>query len=118
MAVYTSFAIDDDRQAARRSFAEFVVEMIEQGGTVGLRATPFYDELVAVVERDGAEGVANAPDDWWIELGAVGTPDDASAHIDALAAAGATSVAFFPPPFVDEARHQIDRLLVDVVARR
>jgi len=118
VAVYTSFTIADDRREARRTFAEFVVEIIENGGTVGLRATPFYDDLVAMVERDGAEGVANAPDDWWIELGAVGTPDDAAAHVDALAAAGATSVAFFPPPVVDEARQQIDRLLVDVVARR
>lgn len=116
--VYTSFTIDDDRRTARRGFAEFVVETIERGGTVGLRATPFYDELVALAERDGAEGVAKAPDDWWIELGAVGTPDDAAAHIDALATAGATSVAFFPPQFVDEARTQVGRLLADVVAHR
>ncbi len=118
VAVYSSFTIDDDRHAARRGFAPFVVETIENGGTAGLRATPFYDDLVAIVERDGADGVAKVPDDWWIELGAVGTPDDAAAHVDALAAAGATSVAFFPPPFVDEARQQIGRVLADVVAQR
>ena len=39
-------------------------------------------------------------------------------HIDALAAAGATSVAFFPAPDVDIARHQLGRLLDDVIARR
>jgi len=118
VAVYTSFAIDSDRVAARRGFAPFVVETIEHGGTVGLRATPFYDDLVALIERDGAEGLVGAPEEWWIELGAAGNPDDAAAHIEALAAAGATSVAFFPPPDVDEAREQIDRLLVDVVANR
>lgn len=118
VAVYISFSIDDDRQAARRSFAPFVVETIGNGGTVGLRATDFYDDLVAAVDRDGVEGVVNAPDHWWIELGAVGTPDDVVAHVDALAEAGATSVAFFPPPFVDEARQQIDRVLTDVITAR
>jgi len=53
-----------------------------------------------------------------MQLGAVGTPDDVAAHVDALAAAGATAVAFFPPPFVDEARQQIDRMLTDVIRPR
>lgn len=116
--VYTSFTIDDDRKAARRNFAPFVVETIEQGGSVGVRATPFYDDLVALAQRDGVEGVAGAPDDWWIELGGVGTPDDVAAHVEALAAAGATAVSFFPAPVIDVARQQIGRLLSDVIVQR
>jgi len=118
VVVYNSFSIDADRRAARRNFAPLVVEAIGQGGSVGLRANPFYDELTAIVERDGADGLVDAPDDWWMQLGAVGTPDDVAAHVDALAAAGATAVAFFPPPFDDEARQQIDRMLTDVIRPR
>jgi alkanesulfonate monooxygenase SsuD/methylene tetrahydromethanopterin reductase-like flavin-dependent oxidoreductase (luciferase family) len=117
VAVYTSFTIDDDRIAARHAFAPLVVELIEGGGTVGVRATPFYDDLVALAAR-GPDAVANAPDDWWIQLGAVGTPDDVLAHVEALAAAGATSVSFFPAPVVDVAREQVGRLLADVIAPR
>ena len=38
------------------------------------------------------------PDEYWTDLCAVGAPGDVLAHVDALAGAGATSVAFFPPP--------------------
>ena len=55
------------------------------------------------------------PDDWWTELAAVGTPDDVAAHIAALATAGATSIALFPPPTVDGAREQRDRVLSMII---
>ena len=55
------------------------------------------------------------PDDWWTELAAVGTPDDVAAHIAALATAGATSIALFPPPTVDGAREQRDRVLSSII---
>jgi 5,10-methylenetetrahydromethanopterin reductase len=106
-----------DRAAARRRVAPFIVDVISKGGYAGMRATAFYDDL-AELARGGAEAIVDAPDDWWVELGGVGTPDDVAVHIDALAAAGATSVAFFPPPDVDIARHQLGRLLDDVIARR
>ena len=81
----------------------------------GLRAAPFFDELAALVRRDGESGVVDMPDDWWTELAAVGTPDDVAAHIAALATAGATSIALFPPPTVDGAREQRDRVLSSII---
>jgi hypothetical protein len=47
------------------------------------------------------------PADWWIELGAIGTFDDAVRHAEALADAGATDVTFFPGPTVDLAREDL-----------
>ena len=96
--VYTAVSIDDDRRAARRAIAPFIAENIGHGLNYGLQSAPFHDELVAIAQRDGVEGVAGAPDDWWIELGAIGTPDDVAAHVAALGDAGATTVSFFPPP--------------------
>jgi hypothetical protein len=68
------------------------------GGSIGLKALPFYDDLVARVAARGVESLVDAPDAWWLELGAIGNPDDAAAHVEALAMAGVTRVAFFFPP--------------------
>jgi 5,10-methylenetetrahydromethanopterin reductase len=108
--VYTAVSIDDDRQAARRAIAPFIAENVAHGLNFGLQSAPFHDELVALATEAGVDGIASAPDDWWIELGAIGTPDDVAAHVAALGDAGATTVAFFPPPFPNEALAQIDRV--------
>ena len=79
--VYTAVSIDDDRRAARRAIAPFIAENVAHGLNFGLSSAPFHDELVALVDRDGVDGVAAAPDEWWIELGAIGTPDDVAAHV-------------------------------------
>jgi 5,10-methylenetetrahydromethanopterin reductase len=113
--VYTVVSIDDDRMAARRSIAPFIADNVAHGLNFGLNSAPFYDDLAALLDRDGVDGLAAGPDDWWIELGAIGTPDDAVAHVEALAAAGATTVSFFPPPVADAALAQVDRILADVV---
>ena len=115
--VYTAVSIDDDRHEARRAVAPFIAETLASGGNFGLQSAPFHDELLALVDRHGVDGVATAPDDWWIELGAIGTPDDVEAHVEALGAAGATTVAFFPPPVADAALTQLDRVINDVVCR-
>jgi 5,10-methylenetetrahydromethanopterin reductase len=113
--VYTAVSIDHDRQAARRAIAPFIAENVAHGLNFGLQSAPFHDDLVALVKDDGVDGIASAPDDWWIELGAIGTPDDVAAHVAALGDAGATTVAFFPPPFASEALAQVDRVTRDVV---
>jgi 5,10-methylenetetrahydromethanopterin reductase len=115
VVVYTAVSIGDDRQTARRAIAPFIVENVAHGLNFGLQSAPFHDDLVALANERGVDGVAAAPDDWWIELGAIGTPDDVAAHVAALGEAGATTVAFFPPPFPDEALAQIDRVVRDVV---
>jgi alkanesulfonate monooxygenase SsuD/methylene tetrahydromethanopterin reductase-like flavin-dependent oxidoreductase (luciferase family) len=110
VVVYTAVSIDDDRQAARRAIAPFIAENVAHGLNFGLQSAPFHDDLVTLAAEGGVDGIASAPDDWWIELGAIGTPDDVAAHVAALGDAGATTVAFFPPPFPEEALAQIDRV--------
>ena len=114
VAVYTPVHIDRDRRTARAAVAPLVCRLVGDP-PAGLRAAPFFDELAALVRRDGEPGVVGMPDDWWTELAAVGTPDDVAAHIAALATAGATSIALFPPPTVDGAREQRDRVLSMII---
>jgi hypothetical protein len=52
------------------------------------------------------------PRDWWLQIGAIGTRDDALEHVALLEAEGVTGVAFFPTPELGVARRQVD----DVVA--
>jgi 5,10-methylenetetrahydromethanopterin reductase len=115
--VYTAVSIDDDRRAARRAIAPFIVENVAHGLNVGLNSAPFHDDLVTLVDRKGVDGVADGPDEWWIELGAIGTPDDVAAHVEALANAGATTVSFSPPIVADAALAQVDHVVHDVVCR-
>ncbi len=56
------------------------------------------------------------PDDWWAELGPIGTLDDAAAHLAALDAAGVHSIGLFPAAEVEVARSQVDDVLA--LARR
>ena len=54
--------------------------------------------------------------DWWSMIGAIGTPDDALAYLESLAAVGVDAVAIFPNPDdpIGDARWLMDA----VVARR
>lgn len=62
--------------------------------TASLIGAPFYSELVNRYETGGAEALVQVPADWWTELGAIGTLDDAAAHLAALEQAGADGVTF------------------------
>ena len=115
VVVYTAMSIDDDRRAARRAVAGWIVELVE-ASSPGLRANAFYDDLAGLVGRRGVDAVDDFPDDWWLQLGAIGTPDDVAAHLDVLADAGATTVACFLPPAPDAAMTQLDRFITSVVA--
>jgi hypothetical protein len=93
----------------------WLAERLEEP-TAGLTALPFYDELAARYAEKGVDAVAAMPDDWWLELGPIGTLDDAAEHIAALEAAGVHSVGLFPAPEVEIARSQVDDVLA--LARR
>jgi len=117
VAVFSTISLGEDRSAARRSIAPFLVEMTA-APSAGLRHAPFFDELVALVEARGEDGVAAMPDDWWTELSGTGTVDDVLAHLDALEAAGAAHVAFFPAPEPETALAQLDDVITVAGALR
>jgi 5,10-methylenetetrahydromethanopterin reductase len=109
VAVFAAFCVEHDRRAAHRAMAPFLAGLLADP-PAGLRAHPYFADIVDVHASGGLEGLSTMPVDWWTEIGPIGTLDDAREHIDALGAAGATSVALFPAPEVDVARSQVDDL--------
>lgn len=116
VAVFTLVHVERDRAAARRHMAPRIAAMVADGAP-GLRAEAFFDDLSALVASRGADGVLAAPDDWWLQFGAIGTADDARAHVDALSAAGADRVSLFPSPDRQTWQQQVDRIGSGVLTR-
>ncbi len=68
---------------------------------------PFFDEIVERVETDGPTALLAMPADYWSEIGAIGTFDDALAHVAALEAAGVSSINVFPGDELEIAWEQL-----------
>jgi len=79
-----------------------------------VREHPRFADMQALLADGGEAALATMPTEWWLDLAAVGTFDDAVEHVHRLAAAGVDDVAIFPPPELDIARELID----DVIALR
>jgi 5,10-methylenetetrahydromethanopterin reductase len=107
--VFSPMSVHPDASVARRLITPFISSVITGGGAA-IRHMPFYEDLVTLHQDKGLEGIATMPADWWIELGAIGTMEDAIAHIDALADAGAQRVALFPAPIEDVARQDLQTI--------
>jgi 5,10-methylenetetrahydromethanopterin reductase len=106
VAAFAPLCVADDRRRAHEAMAPWLAALLADPHA-GVRALPFFDELDALHQRRGPEGLVTMPADWWVEIGAIGTLDDAAAHIDALRSAGVHSVGLFPAPELDVARAQI-----------
>ena len=107
VSVFTALGIHDDAATARQIMAPFVCGMLDEGGPA-VRAHPHIDEIVERRRERGVDGIVDMPAEWWIELGAIGTFDDAVRHAEALADAGADDIAFFPGPTVELAREDLE----------
>jgi 5,10-methylenetetrahydromethanopterin reductase len=107
--VFSPMSVNSDAAIARRLITPFLTSVITGGGAA-IRHMPFYEDLVQLHQDKGLDGIASMPTDWWIELGAIGTMDDAAAHIEALANAGAQRVALFTAPIEDVARHDLQTI--------
>lgn len=114
LVTFTTLVVARERAEAYRVVAPFVAEML---GSVGFRPLPFLDEMRALHERDGVAGLVGMPRDWWMQIGAIGTLDDALEHVGRLEAEGVTSVAFFPAPDLDIALRQVDDVIAIAAAR-
>jgi len=68
------------------------------------------DEMASRVAGGGPEALIEMPSDYWIEIGAIGTMDDALAHVAALEAAGVGSINIFPGPELDVAWEQMPQV--------
>jgi alkanesulfonate monooxygenase SsuD/methylene tetrahydromethanopterin reductase-like flavin-dependent oxidoreductase (luciferase family) len=97
VTAFTPTSVDTDRQLARsRIMGDLAAAVARRPST--LRALPFFDELARLVQARGPEALLGLPDDWWLRIGAIGTPDDAAAHIQTLAESGADRVTLFLTP--------------------
>lgn len=105
---FTHVAVARDREDAYVDQAPFVAESLD---SPGFRDLPFLAELRERYARDGLDGVARMPRDWWLQIGAIGTHDDALEHVALLEAEGVSGVAFFPAPNLDVARRQVDDVI-------
>ncbi|HET6299364.1 MAG TPA: LLM class flavin-dependent oxidoreductase [Kribbella sp.] len=110
VAVFSAFCVRSDRKTAYEWTAPWLAGLIEQKNP-GLAALPFYDDLISRYAELGVDGLVTMPTDWWIELGPIGTLDDAAAHIEALEAAGAHHIGLFPDPEVEYGLPQLDYVL-------
>ncbi len=107
VAVFTALCIADDARDAHRTMAPFVAGLCASPSP-NIRAHPNFEQIRDRWQRRGEQGLVDMPAAWWRELGAIGTVDDAVAHVGALRDAGADDVSLFPAPDVAVARQQLD----------
>jgi alkanesulfonate monooxygenase SsuD/methylene tetrahydromethanopterin reductase-like flavin-dependent oxidoreductase (luciferase family) len=106
VVTFTMLSVADDRRDAYRPVVEFVAELITDRRPA-FTVLPFYDEIAGRVAADGPQALIEMPADYWTEIGAIGTIDDALAHVAGLEAAGVGSVNIFPGPELESAWEQM-----------
>lgn len=110
VAVFGALCLETDRRAAYQRMAPWIAERLDPP-SAGFQALPFFDDLMARYAAQGTEGLVTMPADWWTELGPIGTPDDAAAHIEALEAAGVASIGLYPKPRVAKSDPRVTEML-------
>ena len=109
VVTFTMLSVDDDRREAYRPLADFVAELVVDRRPA-FTVLPFYDEIAQRVAADGPQALLDMPQDYWAEIGAIGTMDDALAHVAALEAAGVGSINIFPGPELELAWEQLPQV--------
>jgi 5,10-methylenetetrahydromethanopterin reductase len=117
ISVFTVFCTAPTRRGAYQWMAPLMAEWIAANNPA-FDIHPNGDDIKARFASHGLEGLVDMPADYWRELGAIGTFDDAVAHVEAMADAGAHDVALFPAPELDVARLQIDDVIKVCAATR
>lgn len=115
VVTFTMLAVHDDRRTAYGLVAPFVAGLIAERRPA-FRVLPFFDEMERRVADGGPDALLGMPPDHWIEIGAIGTIDDALAHVAALEAAGVGSINVFPGDDLDVAAAQM-QTVAELAAR-
>ena len=102
VVTFTMMSVADSRRDAYAPVADFVAGLITERRPA-FTVLPFFDEMAQRVADGGHEALLDMPADHWIEIGAIGTMDDAMAHVDSLERAGVSSVNIFPGPELEVA---------------
>jgi alkanesulfonate monooxygenase SsuD/methylene tetrahydromethanopterin reductase-like flavin-dependent oxidoreductase (luciferase family) len=107
ISVFSALSLEDERTAAYRWMAPVVASWLTSPSPA-IDAHPNGEEIRERFAEGGTDALAQMPREWWLQLGAIGTFDDAVEHLAMLAAAGADDIALFPCPDLQLARLQID----------
>lgn len=110
VAAFSAFCVRADRKTAYEWTAPWLAGLLEEKNPA-LPALPFYDDLVRRYDQSGVPGLVSMPTEWWLELGPIGTLDDAATHLDALEAAGVHHVGLFPDPEVEHGLPQLEHVV-------
>jgi alkanesulfonate monooxygenase SsuD/methylene tetrahydromethanopterin reductase-like flavin-dependent oxidoreductase (luciferase family) len=110
VAVFSAMCVRSDRKTAYEWTAPWLGWRIGDKHP-GVTALPFFDDMKKLFDESGVEGLVGMPTDWWTQIGAIGTLDDAAAHVDALEAAGVHHIGLFPDPEVEHGLPQLDYVL-------
>jgi alkanesulfonate monooxygenase SsuD/methylene tetrahydromethanopterin reductase-like flavin-dependent oxidoreductase (luciferase family) len=112
VTAFASMAVSADGDAMRQLMAPVAAGPFA-AGYASITALEFYEELAAAAVRSTwTEALAAMPAAWWNQIGAIGTPDDAAAYLEAMADAGTDCIAMFPDP--DDPIRSAARFLGDV----
>jgi alkanesulfonate monooxygenase SsuD/methylene tetrahydromethanopterin reductase-like flavin-dependent oxidoreductase (luciferase family) len=106
VVTFTMLSTSPDRRQAYGPLTEFVGGLILERRPA-FTVLPFFDEMLERVEQHGHAALVEMPADYWTQIGAIGTADDALAHVAALEAAGVSSINIFPGPELDIAWEQL-----------
>jgi alkanesulfonate monooxygenase SsuD/methylene tetrahydromethanopterin reductase-like flavin-dependent oxidoreductase (luciferase family) len=110
IVAFSSWIVMDDGDIARSIMAGLIEEELADPHA-GWRALPFFEDLMDRFADGGAAAIASMPQDWWHEIGPIGTPADAHAYLDRLAAAGVDAVTLYPAPEVDLALDDLETIV-------
>ena len=107
VSVFSSLCIEPDREAAFRWMAPVVAGWLS-GPSPAIDHHSHGAEMRTRFAEGGIDALVTMPREWWVQLGAIGTFDDAVEHLYGLANAGAQDIALFPCPDLQVARAQLD----------
>jgi 5,10-methylenetetrahydromethanopterin reductase len=107
VSVFSALSIEEERTSAYRWMAPVVAAWLTSPSPA-IDAHPHGQEIRDRFAHGGVEELVALPREWWLQLGAIGTFDDAVEHIAGLAEAGVDDVALFPCPELQFARLQLD----------
>jgi 5,10-methylenetetrahydromethanopterin reductase len=107
VAAFAAMCIRADRKTAYEWTAPWLGWQLNDKNP-GLTTLPFYDDLQKLYDESGEAGLVGMPTDWWTAIGAIGTLEDAAAHIATLEAAGVHHIGLFPDPEVEHGLPQLE----------
>lgn len=110
VAVFAVMSIEDDPVEARAKVAPFLAGLLDAPNP-GLDCHTHIDEIREIHAERGLDGLTAMPGEWWTDIGAVGTLDDAVAHVERLHDAGADDVSLFPASKLEVGRRQLGQVI-------